>query len=129
MINEHRCLYWTCRNDAMACDEYCAEHRAQYGLYRPQTYVQAYAKAKARFEATGERHFVYRHRHEGDSHKGYGTARITVHNWVDAIFSEIVFPNEGLVSTNTAQETMYAILHESSVITLAVAGIVWAVVR
>lgn len=129
MINEHRCLYWTCRNSAMDCDQYCAEHRAQYGLYRPQTYVQAYAKAQARFEATGEKHFVYRHKREGDLHKGYGTARVTARNWVAAIFSEIVFPNDGLVSTNTAQETMYALLHGSPVVTLTVAGIVWAVVR
>lgn len=128
MTNQLRCLYWTCTNDAMDCDEYCAEHRAQYGLYRPQTYVQAYAKAQARFEATGEKHFVYRHNREGDLHKGYGTARVTARNRLAAIFSEIVFPNNGLVSTNMAQETMYALLHGTSTVIVLV-GIVWAVMR
>lgn len=107
-----RCLYWTCRHDAMDCDTYCAHHRMVYGLYRPMTYVEACAKARTRYEVTGDKHFVYRHKHVKTVHKGYGTSRVTRRNWVDAIFSEIVFPNDdSLVSTATAQNMMYTMMH------------------
>jgi hypothetical protein len=105
------CLYWSCKNNAMDCDTYCAFHRSEYGLYLPMTYAQAYAKAKARYEATGEKHFVYRHKHIGRLHKGYGTSRVTKRNWIHAIFSEVIFPrDESLVSTHTAQEMLFALL-------------------
>lgn len=108
------CLYWTCRNMAMECDSFCAEHRQEFGLYMPQTYMQACAKAKLAHEQTGEKYFVYRHMHENRLHRGYGTSRITYRNWVNAIFSEIIFPrpeDDDLVSTATAQNMMYVILH------------------
>jgi hypothetical protein len=109
-MNNMTCLYWTCKHTALECDEFCSHHRMVYGLYRPQTYVQAYRKAKEAHERTGDRYFVYRHTHVKTVHKGYGTARVTKRNWVNAVFSEVVFPNEGLVSTHTAQKTMFALL-------------------
>ena len=75
------------------------------------TYPQAYAKAKARAELTGQKHFVWRDKRFGHDNTQYYTARVTDRNWIHAIFSEIVFPNDGLVSTETAQTTMYALLH------------------
>jgi len=108
------CLYWTCKSQAMDCDTYCAHHRSEYGLYQPMTYAQAYAKAKARYDATGEKHFVYRHTNIGSLHRGYGTSRVTRRNCVRAIFSEVIFPNEGMVSTETAQKTMFALLGDKA---------------
>jgi hypothetical protein len=107
------CLYWTCKNEAMDCDTFCASHRSEFGLYMPMTYVQAYAKAKARHEQSEEAHFVYRHMKLGHLHKGYGTSRVSQHNWIHAIFSEVVFPNEGIVSTHTAQDLMFALIGDN----------------
>lgn len=72
------------------------------------TYPQAYAKAKSMSESTGEKYFVYRDKKKDGN---FRTARATHRNWIDAIFSEMVFPNDGLVSTHTAQETVYAVMH------------------
>jgi hypothetical protein len=104
------CLYLTCKEKAMDCDTFCPAHRAQYGLYRPHSYAEAYAKAKKAHETSGDKYFVYRHNRVGHLHKGYGTGRVTDRNWIRAIFSEVVFPNEGLVSNETAQNMMFTLL-------------------
>jgi hypothetical protein len=103
------CLYHGCKSHAMDCDTFCATHRAEFGLYTPMTYAQAYAKAKARYEATGDKQFVYRHNRIGHLHKGYGTSRVTKRNEIDAIFSEAVIPECGHISTHTAQEMMFVL--------------------
>jgi hypothetical protein len=111
LYNAAGCLYHGCKSNAMDCDAFCAVHRAEFGLYMPQTYVQAYTKAKKAYEDTGEKHFVYRHKTIGHLHKGYGTARVTPRNEIAAIFSEVVFPNDGEVSTHTAQDLMFIVMH------------------
>lgn len=117
MVNAQMdCLYYGCKNKALDCDTFCDKHRSEYGLYQPQTYVQAYNKAKAAYERTGDKYFVYRHNHLNRCHKGYGTARVNQRNWINAIFSCVIFPvDESVISVATAQKAMFWMLHGEGV--------------